>query len=319
MRTRSLKDFSHTPLHRSGKLSLRAALYLIFGTIFFLFFFFTLFGLRESLWNGRTRLTIVSVAPPGLISFDPQNTQITVIPFSQGFKLHLTLGYGDYQFDKVFDLDKQEKKNGKLLLSSIENVFGIPVVGWISQNSSGQILPNFRDLLSGKLHSNLSLFDLVRFLWLVNMTARTNIQTADLSANYLIKAQNNIDGGVDLVLAQDKWDLWARNNLFDPAIDGEKITVTVINDTDHQGLGNQVARQIENLGASVVRVVNGRQAQEQCSILGRKDLGKSQTVSTIKHLFACRWTEGDSSSQRADIVVTIGKNYWRFLNQKISL
>lgn len=309
------KDFINSHPSRKKKIPVIGLLRLIPGITLLALVAFILLGIRDSRWDNQTRLNIISVNPPELISLDPPDNEINIIPLPQGFKLRLAYGYGDYRFDKVFALDKQEKKNGRLLSRSVENLFGLPVIGWIDRKHSDPVLPGFRSLLLREMSSNLSFFDLVRFVWFTTFTPASNVQTVDLSSNYLIKAQNNIDGSVDLVLVQDKWDQWVRKNIFDPAIDKESLTVTVVNDTNYQGLGNQVARQIENLGASVVRVITGSQSQDRCSVVGAKDNEKARTVAAVKHLFSCSWLEGDTSSQRADIVVNIGQDYWKSLNQ----
>src|SRR3989338_1324016 len=266
----SPKDFVNFSNHPKRKLPVKVVFYALFFLVLSagLMLFFR--GTRDSQWDGKSRLTVISISPAGLISYEPQNREVLLISFPSNFMLSLTNGYGDYYFDRVFELDRQEKKQGRLVISSVENEFGIQVISWVNQKTPRQMIPSLADLVLGNVKSNFSTFDLVRFVWLINGAKKIDIRNVDLSAEDLIRAKDNVDGSVSLVLAGDRWDSWVRTNMFDKAIDEERLTITVINKTNRQGLGTKAARLFENLGAQVVRVVSGNEVIDGCIVRGEK-------------------------------------------------
>lgn len=277
--------------------------------------------LTAGVWDGKTRFTVVVRDPTELISFSPGSGQTTVVPLPETLRIELVRGYGTYQLGKIFALDTQEKKNGQLFVGGLSHSLGIPILSWVDRHGDkspdpawfSRRIPLLGRVIAGRLSSGLSWRDFLKWLWFVG---GSETQTIDLSSGGFVKAQTEPDGRVSLVLNQDRWDQWVRKSLFEETVDDERLTVVVVNSTDHQGLGGEVARQIENLGATVVRVKTEISTSDGCLVQSPKNLEKSQTLRFIKTIFSCRWEEKDTSAQRADIVVIVGEGYWRFVNSK---
>jgi hypothetical protein len=279
-------------------------------------------GIRHSEWDGKSRFTTVTTDPAVLISYNPKDNQLTTIPLA-GVKVKLIGGYGEYATDKIYAFDRQEGRGGFVFVKSLENFLGVPIMSYISignslneQENVGGTLPLLVKMATGKLTSGMGWWDKLRWVWLVGGITPSDTKRVDLANLGVVRAETEADGHVSLTLDQGRWDRWVQGNLFENIIEGEHISVAVVNATDHTGLGNQTARVIENVGADVVRVRSESGAIEECTVGGKIELVDSQTVKFIKKVFGCGWKELDTGSERADIVVLIGEDYWRFLNGK---
>lgn len=273
-------------------------------------------GTRGIVWDGKSRLTLVALGPISLISFNPADGSVTTVPLPESLSIPVVKGYGRYRVDKLSDLDTQEKSSGYLFTKSFEQFFGIPINGTAS---GPQLQGNWfvgrtklvLGLVTGKVTMSLSFWDTARFVWLVGGTRESKLKVFDLANAEFIRGVTQPDGNVLLEMDKNLWDQWVRKNLYDPLVDREAISVSVVNATPHQGLGTQVARLVENMGARVIQVRNEESLQDQCTIKSGLVLDKTKTLLKLKEVLGCSFVTAETQDERAEVVVVLGEEYWQ--------
>lgn len=269
-------------------------------------------------WDGKSRFTVVTTSPVSIVSYNPQDNSLWQIPVPDSLKVSADGGYGEYMVGKLMALDGQEKKKGQLFLHSVESHFGLPVTDIVGVKEdafgngfwfSGR-LATFFQVLVGKISFYNGFWDSLVWAWRVGQIPGVDVHTVDLSESGLVTAETEADGSVVLNLSQERWDLWVRKNLFDPVVDAEGVTLAIVNTTDHNGLGSKVSRIVENLGTRVVQVKSGGEKVERCSLGGGEEFRQKETVKLLMGLFGCEWKVQETTTDRADVLMSLGEGMW---------
>ncbi len=315
------KDFKDKAVVRKAKSS---AISGILGLLLFLGLVMLFFVSMRASWNGLTRWTVAIESPLSLVSYNPADGLLTVVPLPGTLELPVVEGYGLYRADKLVPLDKQERKNGSLLMGTLASSLGVPVSGWIETTKNSYVDGgNGSDRLSllwgwlrGNLRFHMGVWDTLKWIFTVGGVRGSDIQMVDLSGKGFVMAETAPDGTVGMGLVTDQWDLWERKNLFDPAVEREGLSIAVVNGALKTGLATEATWAIEGVGGRVVVVRDGSGDVGGCTVGGKKDLAKSQTVELIRKILNCNWKEEDTESYRSDLVVTVGEDYNQFLHGK---
>lgn len=302
--------------------------------IFLSGFFF--FGLNFFGWHGQTRFTVVfTTRPVMVVSYNPGDSSLTAVSIPSDTYVPTTHGYGLYRLGKVYEVGNLDKKGGEVLKSTVRELLGIPVDGYIvlSQNrfdnsdrlskqdflkNRGRILgwQNFFRLIAGKGKTDINFFDLEKFysrVWQINAGKITfvNLYSVGVLNQKTLPDQSQI-------LAVDNFKLdGVTADLFrEDALAGENIKVAVFNSTSFSGLGEKAARIITNMGIQVISVANFGQTLENCLIYTDKNHLQSLTVLKLKKIFGCSIVNPNLSGVRADAALIVGQKYEKELNNK---
>jgi hypothetical protein len=278
-------------------------------------------SLQQSHWDGRTRITVVSTTPTELISYDPNEDQVTLITFPDNLVTEFIQGLGVYPVAKGYQLDFQEKRSDQLLLATLTQSFGVytaDVFHTEKMSSPGRFwfsgrLKFLQNQLTGALVTRMPLVDRWRWFWSVGKASPTTTTLVDLSQAGFLEEQTAVDGTVYRTLNTDKWDAWVRRNLTDAAVERERLAIAVVNHTDSQGLGALASRIIANTGGQVTRVRNDTTPLSRCLVRTIGADRNSVTVTLLLRVFPCSLTIGDLTDERADIALHLGDDYRQFI------
>ncbi|MCL5675724.1 MAG: LCP family protein [Patescibacteria group bacterium] len=311
-------------------------LFLIFLTILIVFSGFFFFGLNYLGWNTKTRFTVVFTSRPVLVvSFNPFDNSLTGLSIPSDTYVQTTHGYGSYRLGKVFDVGNLDKRGGEVLKSTVRELLGVPVDGYIDLQGRGfvgnerltkdefllnrsKILgwQNFFRIIAKEEKTDINIINLEKFY---SRTANTNagkitfvnLLNSGVLADKTLPDQSQIKTVDNLRLDGLTADLFRED-----AIIVENLKLAVLNSTAVSGLGEKAARIISNMGVMVISVGNYDRTLNNCRIYTDKKNAGSLTVLKLQKIFGCGVLYPNLPGDRADAALVIGENYARELSVK---
>ena len=285
------------------------------------------FESRNSIWNKYTNTTLIlNTKPVLLISFNHINNELNIFSIPSNVFLEVSGGYGKYRIGKLFALDKQEKRSGKLILNSASNAFGIPVDGFIDFNQKelskkeedfkrDDFFATKNSLMAGLdtlTFGNLTISDVIKFDYSVLIVRGSKVKITNLFQNYAFTPIQLPDYNKAFIFDYRIIDSFLRLSGGDQKIVQENLKVEILNSTKYSGLAEKAARIIENAGGKVVNIGNVEKLSLlKCQIYSDKNLVKSYTFLRLKKFFECQMNVGKYSESRSDITIVLGDNYRR--------
>lgn len=271
--------------------------------------------------HGRETYVIAS-DPVTVVSRNVKDKTVVIVTLPSDITAEGTHGYGIYSLAAFWRLGEIDKKDGTVLAESISEALGIPVAGYIGPKtglfSAGtdaldlvKRVFSFRSALSfmtGRYRTNIPFENTLRFAWSLSVARGDKIRVYAFSRPALV-AQDRVlpDGSRQYVLDKERLDAQLKSVFEDTKVRTESVTVAVYNTTAMPEIGSRVARQLTNLGVSVVTVGNDMPPVDQCTVSGGAQALKSESAAVITALFDCLRIDGAES--RADLVLRVGEAY----------
>ncbi len=265
-------------------------------------------------WNGDFNINLlVRSGKTSLVSFSPQNEEITIINIPDSLFFETAYGFGKWQFRSIYDLGEGEKGLGgnKLIKSSLSSLFALPIDGVVEGDLVNLIKEDKFSMLSVlfDLKSELTLMELIRFQIDVSRVRFDKVSQIDLEEQGVLEKSNLPDGSGVLTADTVKLDS-VLSNMIDPLLSKEHKTIAVFNSTEHPLLAQKAARLITNIGGDVIIVSNGKNKLKTTAISG----DQSKTLERLKQIFEASGTidpnDEDLASSRAQITLFLGEDYY---------
>ncbi|MCH7951445.1 LytR C-terminal domain-containing protein [Patescibacteria group bacterium] len=262
-----------------------------------------------------------------VVSYLSSQEQLVIVSFPEGMKIEAVGGFGPWRVESLYPLGEMQEKGGELLHRSFAEFFGVGVEGWLvtdkvgvemSRGNARSILRRiFGRALIGKARTNFGLWDLFRLWNAIGAVRLHNVELVDLSRSGAVVEQSQPDGSVTFTADLELLDQLSRRLFSHPELIEEGVAVAVLNGTNHRGLGARVARIVRNMGGDVVVVSDYSRTEEMTTLWASQDdlLKNSTTRQLSKALFIERALVGETSQQRADILVVVGEDYWTRLTK----
>lgn len=279
-----------------------------------------------SMWDKGRKINIVIDAKPLLLlSYDLNGKSLNALAIPADVSTDTVLGYGTYRLDKLYKLDQQERKNGRLFTATISKLFGIPVDAYIHADG----WPEFSDEKLSKedfvrLKNELNTFN-KPFGSLRSVNQNTNHYTDVIKGmiiNFEVKTNNisfinlsnssvyNGDSANEAkTVDTEKLDEILKNYFNEQNITGENLNIEVLNATKTAGLAEKAARLVNNIGGIVINTGNFYKYVDQCEIYSGLVNKNSYTVLKLKEIFDCRLNVAALEGSRADISLVLGSRY----------
>ncbi len=271
---------------------------------------------RNYLWQGAFNINLLIKAKKiSLLSYSPQNQQITILEIPQNSYLDVARGFGKWELRSVFDLG-----GDKLLVDTLASLLGIPIDGYLrltdkySQVETSSLLEQLRKdpfilvNILPYLKTDLTPFELVRLKMGLAGVRFDKIKQLDLQDANVFEKDQLADG--TQILSPDLVKLDSIVSLLaEPSLQFEHKTIAIFNSTSHPGLAQKAARVVTNLGGDVIITSNGQNKFSTTSVYGEK----SKTLERLKQIFGQGGTIDpkleDQVSSRAQINILLGEDY----------
>lgn len=281
--------------------------------------------LRTTFWNGDFNLNIIILAKGiSLLTFSPQDQKLTLIDAPNNLYLEAAHGFGKWQISSIYDLgESQNVGGGKLLKDSLENLFGLPIDGFLQL--SGQYSQKKPDMIVSEirkdpfsiisilpyLKTDLTPFELIRLKMGLSGVRFDKIKYINLESTDSLQGEKLADGTFVYNIDTVRLDAML-SGLKDAALQSENKTIAIFNSTNHPGLAQKAARLITNIGGNVIITQNGQNKLKSSLVAGEK----SKTLERIKQIFEAGDIIDHSNeivSSRAEINLFLGEDFFEQL------
>lgn len=272
---------------------------------------------RTVFWDGEFNINIIIKSKGlSLVSYSPQNKNITIVDIPNTTYLDTAHGFGKWQVSSIYSLG-----GSSLLKDTLANFFALPIDGLLdfsgkySQMESEELVSEIRknpfSIINTLpfLKTDLTPFELIRLKMGLSFVRFDKIQRIDLEKNESLQKEKLADGTEILTVDAIKLDA-VLSVLKDSVIQSEHKSVAIFNSTNHPGLAQKAARIITNLGADVIITSNGQTKLKNNQVSGEK----SKTLDRFKQIFKSGDIIGKSNedlvSSRAQINVFLGEDFF---------
>jgi len=279
--------------------------------------------------NPKFRQSLVLSGDPTIVvSWGPQGSNTVIFVFPGTLEINATHGYGWYSLEALQRLDDIEGRRGALLVSSLSDSLAMPVQWYVTNKmKSGEK----RSDIIGVVRSSVSFFSLLKSVF----QKQTNLSLAHVYPVW--KSIHGVDPRTDVIdfrnvdtvtpvvepdgttayqFDPQKYDAVIGDVLEDFPIRQEAIRIAIYNTTERPGMGQQVGRVLDHVGAVVTFVgnTNEEQIRESCVIQITPDVRQSKTTRFIEEYLHCRVVnQGDiHGSIRLLLGDPFGKRYGPF-------
>lgn len=276
-----------------------------------------------AVWDGSSRVNLVLITDPiGVVSFDPQEKTLTLVLIPSQTYVEVPHGFSFYRFGAVYDLGELDKRGGTLLMETAQEFLGAPMGGYIKVQSTkdedikntvrqtlgmASVVPVLRG--NPAVKTNLTAYDLFRLWWSTRQVRSDKIKALNLDDLGVLENiglpdgtaikqadPTALDGKVGKFFAEDK-------------ILEENLKIEVLNSTQQVGIGNRVARLIQNMGGEVVNVGSIEAEISQCQIKFNSKVSNDFTLTRLARIFNCQKSETKDRENRSDLTVILGREY----------
>lgn len=288
---------------------MRKKLFLVFLVLVLI----TFFGFREiknSLWDGKSRLNFV--LNNFVFSLEPEKS-LTILSLPVNLYLEVPHGYGQYQLGSVYELGQLENRGEELLKETIQQNLAIPVEAYGQMiNDQCSMLNCFLFLLQGRGETDLSRWDLVR-LWLAIRKLRADkITEINLQETATLKELKLPDESIVLETEFTQLDSLIQRFFSDRQIREEALKIEILNATEQPGLANQLARLINNIGGGVISINNAESASWRTKVkITNEEWKDFYTVKKLEKILGIEAEVGEMENSRADLLIILGTDYWQ--------
>lgn len=273
--------------------------------------------LKNSTWDGRSRLTLLlNVDPVSLASFDYGTGTINLLVIPDGTYIEAADDRGPYRIEKIYSLGELEEKGIELLSASLETYFGLPVDGWImaeeewEETSTKSFLSKLIVLATKKKDlTSLSHWDLFR-LWLMISRTRTHkFEVVNLKETTVAEEFDLPDGSRARRVDNQRLERIISNLFTDYQIRQEDLAIAIMNAGTETGLAAKAANLVSNIGGRLVEVGDWPEELASCQIKTTSSVKKSYTGKKLSTVFNCQY-KTDLKENRWDLLIILTGDNW---------
>ncbi len=267
---------------------------------------------RRSIIVGRgIRSNLVIANQSGevaIVSFDPSEKRITEFTLSD--VAIQSRSVGEYKLSQLYKLGSYEGKAGEFVRRKVQGFLRLPLTDYLLVSRMG--LTGTRGALLAQIfqggRSNMSRLDAAS-LYL----ATWRMSYRGVPFDTLIKEGAFVKTEKGYEVNNNRLQQFVGSKLFDWAVGAEGVTVAVINNTQVEGLGNDVAKFLTNVGMDVVSVRSGSgdPATVTTILLSKKENEVTATDQVLHLIFGSKAEYRYSQNleeYRSDVVVNVGKD-----------
>jgi hypothetical protein len=307
---------------------------------------------RPVAWDGKSvfNLVIAQSEKTGsgddlknlsFVSLDPNGGKMTVLKLSPDIYINVPKNFGFWKLGSVYKLGEENNPpmGEDLIKMSVSRMLALPVDGIIEVTSSENLevenlvsewRKNFFTRLNflTKVKTDLSLRESVDFVSKASAIRADNITSVDFFKTSITQSKLLPDSSRVLGVDGVKLDTFVKENMADPEIGEEDLTVAVYNGTSHPGLTAEAVRMIGNLGARVTIISNSSEKFVKNGIYINpqevsENVKSSQTYKRLSESFApnclkeeCVTSDIEVGSSRAAINIVLGEEYFNYWSSR---
>lgn len=318
--------------------------FLLLAGVVFISLSFKAFSLiKHSVFDGQNRITLVVDSAKGgakedilVFSLEPANRSISLLRVPANTNVQVSKNYGTYQLGNVYrlgGLDPSQGGGGELLGRTVQDFIGAPIDGWFVSNwefslkredlesrgmktlvREGFSIKNALIFLKNSgladLDTNLTIIDMLRVWHRASSVTIDKIEVSDLRNTRTLKKMY-LPGETEVYEIDPRTlDEMTISLFYDARALKERKTVEIINGAGVAGLGSNVARVVNNMGAQVLFVKTSQEKIEHSRVSGgNKESYTVRKISKNLGIPIVKREDGDGPPSGIDITIFIGEDY----------
>jgi hypothetical protein len=270
-------------------------------------------------WNGlnRASLLVVEAKEGGrvaLINFDPYYGRVSWLNIPSETIIPVLHGYGDYRIGVVQKLGKQEKLGDNLLRDSLEQWWGVRIVGVLTiKEGEWQKWGVIRNKWLMSWGNGLKLTDGWKWWWWTRRVDQSDVEVVDLQQEGFVSTELQPDRSIRYRMGDNMLEKLRTKWLTDEVVKRQGKGVRILNGTKHKGLANELAKELAGVGFDVVGVDDKNQEVAKSELLFDQELPNSSIMKWL--LYDLVSTEpklkaGVEQEYRSQVVIVLGEDYF---------
>jgi len=240
-----------------------------------------------------------------ILFFDHKDMEINRIDIPSDSIVSTSYGLGQYKVDKLWQLGKDQNKEGVLLTASVMKNFSLPVVAYVNTKPDllykKSVVGRIKFILSA-YKNNLSFTDRIKLAYFSFGIKDIDKYAYNLKDTAVLENETLKDGSTGYLPTG----YFPNKFMTIFSIPSEKgiVTATLVNTTHGSDNSGQISKLLETLGAKVVSVEEEESELARCVVLGND----SKIVRIISDYFDCV-QEKPKDNQSIDIKILMDKNF----------
>ncbi len=260
------------------------------------------------------RFNMVMIRPESeliFVSFDQTEKSLIMLQFPNQVSINARSS-GVYDIASLYNLGAYQGNGGEFAARKVQGFMRVPVPGYlVLRGKTGQAKSILRrgllKTIFGRAETNLSRFDAaVLWYWAQNYRHREIGEEELIRAAVIEKEQEK------MIYHPERLQDYVGTRFFDWRIGEEGITVAVINASGVDGLGNDMADFLTNLGMDVLMVRSEQSGQKQTTSLWQ--VGKEKQIKELNYIFQNLFDFGPPKIEevrgeyRSEVLVIVGED-----------
>jgi len=235
------------------------------------------------------------------VSFDPVERSVLTIPFPKDLVIE-SRSSGEYSIASLYKLGSYNGEGGKFARQKIQGFMRVPVPGYLV--GQGGITKLLLATVIGRTESSLSPIDALRLLTWYGQFRHKVVTAEELSRASVIDENK---------YRSERFQEYIGTRLFDWGIGGKEITVAIVNASGENGLGNDLADFLHNLGMDIVMVRSVNKSDDYLEKTTWQTVDK-ENISDLSYIFENLFDMGlanveiVSEEYRASVLIKVGKD-----------
>ena len=259
------------------------------------------------------RFNLVMIVPNQgvtFLSFDPAEKTLFAIPFPSDLVIK-SRSNGEYSISSLYKLGSYSGDGGMFARRKVQGFMRVPIPGYlVVKKDRGQVkstlMAGLLRIIWGKTDTSLSKLDALSL-----MTDASAYNYREISMEELLRASvfESLPGKT--IYHSERLQQYVGTRFFDWAVGKTGTTVAVINASGVDGLGNDMADFLTNLGLDVVMVRSA--TNNQLETVSQWQMVDDPALKSLPELFMSlfglpRPGIGVDPQYRADVVIHVGQD-----------
>lgn len=298
----------------------------------FLFFLLVIFsGIKffrmnnNSLYDTKNNFNLALEDQQNLyvISFHQQSGLLNILQIPGNIYVPMAKGFGEYPLSSVWGLGEMEPYGGGWLLQlSAQNFLNVPISGWAKVNSQNQnkvtkkTVTNWLVGLLRHNQSNLTRFDILRLLWLVNGLKTSQIIVYQLDQTQASEAVDLPDGSTAYRVQEEYLQKLAKELFSDAQFSADGIVWAVLdNYSQYNSLAVKAAKIIHNIGGEAIPIF-ARDDKAGGIYCDQEEICNSYSAKLLAKTFNLPIKKQELNESRGEALIVLDQNFWEFFYKR---
>lgn len=250
---------------------------------------------------------VLSESSSCIFSVRPKSSVMDYSRLPDALKITLGVGEGSYDVGSLRRVGIVGDTSLEKLRKGVGQEIGV-LLGFVIKTKGGCDALSLREgLLDFGSKTNISMLDRLALANDINQLVIRGLGFEQVMPNSVFDKVTEPDGKIFLIVNQ-AMQYWNKNHFVSDEVLSEAAEIAVVNGSGKEGLGREVAKQIETIGIRVVEIGKEDQTPGRCRVRGETKKYRL-TFEYLERYLGCEIVEKGSGSSQFEGVLVLGSAY----------